>query len=94
MKNIATNLSNLISKVDKLDVDKLVPATVDLSKLSAVIKNDIVTKDVYSAKIKNIKDTTPDLINLATIVSLNAKINEVKGEIPSIANLATNASLK
>ena len=31
MKNVPTNLSNLKSKVDKLDVDKLVPAPVDLS---------------------------------------------------------------
>ena len=31
MKNVPTNLSNLKSKVDKLDVDKLVPALVDLS---------------------------------------------------------------
>ena len=32
------------SKVDKLDVDKLVPALVDLSKLSDVLKNDVVKK--------------------------------------------------
>ena len=46
LKNIPTNLSNLKSKVDKLDVDKLVP--VDLSKLSDLVKNDVVKKDVYS----------------------------------------------
>ena len=34
MKNAPTNLSNLKSKVDQLDVDKLVPFPVDLSKLS------------------------------------------------------------
>ena len=38
MKNVPTNLSNLKSKVDKLDVDKLVPVPVDLSKLSDVVK--------------------------------------------------------
>ena len=52
LKNVPTNCSNLKSKVDKLDVDKLVPAPVDLSKLSDVLKNDIVKKDVYNAKIK------------------------------------------
>ena len=81
------------SKVDKLDVDKLVPVPVDLSKLSDVVKNDVVKKDVYNAKIKNIEDKIPDITNLATNASLNAKINEVKGEIPIITNLATNASL-
>ena len=44
LKSVPTNLSNLKSKVDKLDVDKLVPALVDLSKLSDVLKNDVVKK--------------------------------------------------
>ena len=42
LKNVSSNLSNLKSKVDKLDADKLVPAPVDLSKLSDVVKHDIV----------------------------------------------------
>ena len=37
-------LKNVKSKVDKLDVDKLVPVPVDLTKLSAVVKNDVVKK--------------------------------------------------
>ena len=40
------------SKVNKLDVDKLLPVPVDLSKLSNVVKNDVIKKDVYNAKIK------------------------------------------
>ena len=46
------NLANSKSKVDKLDVDTLVPVPVDLIKLSNVVKNDAVEKDVYNAKIK------------------------------------------
>ena len=47
MKNIPTNLSNLKSKVDKLDVDELVPVPVDLNKLwSEVVINDAVKKDL------------------------------------------------
>ena len=56
MKNVTINLSNLKSHRDKLDVDKLVPAPVHLSKLSGVVKTDVVKKDVYNAKIKNIGD--------------------------------------
>ena len=52
MKNVPTNLRNLESKVDKLDADKLVPVPVDLSKLCDAVKNDVVKKDVYNAKIK------------------------------------------
>ena len=44
MKNVSSKLSNLKSKVDKLDVDKLAPVPVDWSKLSDVVKNDIVKK--------------------------------------------------
>ena len=87
-----TNLSNLKSKVDKLDIDKLVPVPVDLSKLNDVVKTDD-KKDVHNAKIKNIEDKTPDITNLAIKTTFNAKINEVIGEISSITNLATTAAL-
>ena len=78
LKNEPTNLSNLKSEVDKLDIGKLETTPVDLSKLSNVVKNDVVKKDVYNAKIKNIEDKIPDITNLATKTTLNAKINEVK----------------
>ena len=81
------------SKRNKLDVDKLLPVPVYLSKLSDLVKNDVVKKDVYNSKIKDIDDKIPDITNLATNTTLNAKINEVKNEIPSITNLVTNASL-
>ena len=74
-------------------MDKLVPVPVDVSKLYDVIKNGVVQKDVYNAKIKNIEDKIPDITNLATKTTLNAKTNEVKGEIPDITNLATKTAL-
>ena len=33
-----TNLATLIKEVDKLDIDKLMPVPVDLSKLSNIVK--------------------------------------------------------
>ena len=42
MKNVSANLSNFETKADKLDVDKLVPVPVDLSKLSNVVKTVVV----------------------------------------------------
>ena len=80
------------SKVNKLHVDKLVLFPVDLSKLSDVVKNDVVKKYVYNAKIKNIEDKIPDFTNLATNTTLNAKINKVKKEVSSITNLATTTA--
>ena len=35
---LKTNLANLKTEVDKLDIDKLAPVPVDLSKLSDVVK--------------------------------------------------------
>ena len=73
-----TNLNNLKGKVDKLDVHKLVLIPVDLSKLSDAVKNYVVKKDVYNAKIKNIEHKIPGTTNLATNNTLYAKIDEVK----------------
>ena len=66
MKNVPTNLSNLKSKVDKLDVDKLVTVPIDLNKLSDAVKSYVVKIDSYNAKIKNIEDKIPEITNLAT----------------------------
>ena len=46
MKNVPTNIRNLKSKVDKLDIDQLVPIPVDLSKISNVVKTDAI-KNMY-----------------------------------------------
>ena len=54
---LKTNLASLKTEVDKLDIDKLAPVPVDLSKLSDVVKNDVVKKAVYdklAAKVNNI----------------------------------------
>ena len=42
---LKTNLANLKTEVDKLDIDKLVPVPTDLSKLSNVIKNVVKKAD-------------------------------------------------
>ena len=41
---LKTNLAKLKTKIDKLHIDKLVPIPNDLSKLSNVVKNDVVKK--------------------------------------------------
>ena len=57
---LKSNLASLKTEVDKLDIDKLASVPVDLSKLSDVVKNDVVKETVYDklvAKVDNI-DTT------------------------------------
>ena len=54
---LKTNLASLKTEVDKLDIDKLAPVPVDLSKLSDVVKNDVVKKtnnDKLVEKVNNI----------------------------------------
>ena len=54
---LKTNLPSPKTQVDKLDIDKLVPVPVDLSKLSDVVKNDVIKKASYDklvAKVNNI----------------------------------------
>ena len=54
-----TNLANLKTEVDKLNIDKSAPVPVDLSKMSDVEKNDVVKKTVYDklvTKLNNINN--------------------------------------
>ena len=70
---LKTDLSSLKSKVDKLDVDKLLPASVDLSKLSDVVNNDVVKKDIMLRwKILKIKC----LILLTYLLKLLLMLNQ------------------
>ena len=41
---LKTNLANLKSNVDKLDIDKLKPVPADFSKLRDVVKDDVVKR--------------------------------------------------
>ena len=57
---LKSNLACLKTEKDKLDIDKLVPVPLDLSKLCDAVKNDVVKKIEYDklvAKVNNI-DTT------------------------------------
>ena len=84
-------LANLKTEVDKLDIDKLVPVPVDLSKLSDLLKNDVVKKDVYDklvAKANNID--TSDFV-------LKTKYDKDKSEsekkISDVTDFVKNAKL-
>ena len=50
-----SNLVSLQTKVDKLDIDKLLPVSVDLSKISDVVKNDVVKKTAHDELVKMLK---------------------------------------
>ena len=53
---LKTNLANLKTEVDKSDIDKLAPVPVDFSKLSDVVKNDVIKKIVYDKLVAKVND--------------------------------------
>ena len=70
-----TNLAALKSEVDKIDTDKLKTVPTDLSKLSNVVKNDVVKKNDYNTKVTSIENqiagvTKNTIDNLADITKL------------------------
>ena len=66
---LKTNLANLKNEIDKLNIDKLAPVPVDLSKPSDVVKNDVLKKTVYDklvAKVNSID--TSRFVSLRIII--------------------------
>ena len=91
---LKANLASLKTEVDKLAIDKLVPIPVDLSKLSNVVKNDVVKKTLYNklvAKVDNI-DTSDFLLK----TNYSTKITEIENKIPNTSDLVkkTNYNTK
>ena len=73
-----TNLAALKTEVDKIDADKLKTVPVDLAKLSNLVKNYVVKKTDYHAKVTNIESqivgvTKNTLDNLGDITKLKAE---------------------
>ena len=63
---LKSNLASLKTEVDKLDIDKLVPVLVDLSKLSDVVKNDVVKKTVYDKLVAKVNSIDTSVFVLKT----------------------------
>ena len=72
-----TNLAALKTEIDKIDVDKLKTAPIDLDRLSTLVKNDVVKKTDYNTKVTSIEAQIAGLTkntvdNLADITRLKA----------------------
>ena len=106
---LKANLASLKIEVDKLDIDKLAPVPVDLSKLSDVVKNDVVKKTVYDklvAKVNNI-DTSDFVLKtkyqtdktelekkIPDVTNfVKKKLTELENKIPDVSSLATKTAL-
>ena len=84
---LKTNLANLKTELNKLNIAKLVPVPDDLAKLSNAVKNDVIKKTVYDklvAKVDNIDTTGVALKNKFDTdkSDLEKKISDTKTKIP------------
>ena len=88
---LKTNLASWKTEVDKLDIGKLVPIPVDLSKLSDLWKKDAVKKSVFDklvAKVNNI-DTNDFLLK----TTYNTNKTETEKKIPDVTNFVKKTKL-
>ena len=82
---INSNLGNLKTEVDKLDIDKLVPVPVDLSKLSNVVKTDVVKKTVHDKLVAKVNSIEISAFGLKT--KYDTDKSEIEYKIPGTSNL-------
>ena len=88
---LKTNLANLKTEVDKLDIDKLVPVPVDLSKLSDVVKNDVVKKAVYDKLVEKVNNIDTTRFVLKTRYDTDK--TELENRIPDTNGLVKTTDL-
>ena len=82
---LKANLANLKTEADKLDIDKLVAVPTDLSKLSNVVKNDVVKKTDSNKLVTKVDNTNTNDFVLKT--KYNAGKTELENKIPDISGL-------
>ena len=66
---LKSNLASLKTEVGKLDIDKLVPVSVDLNKQSDIAKNDIDKKSALAA----VENKIPDVRSVVKKTDYNTK---------------------
>ena len=80
-----TNVANLKSEVDKVDIDKLVPVPVDLSKLSDVVKYDVIKKSEYDKLVTKVNNIDTSRFVLKT--KYDRDKSKLKNKVPDTSSL-------
>ena len=88
---LKTNLSSLKTVVHKLDIDKLAPVPVDLSKLSDVVKNDVVKKAVYDKLVPKVNNI--DTSDFVLKNKYQTDKTELEKKIPGLADFVKKTKL-
>ena len=77
---LKTNLANLKSEVNKLDIDKLIPIPADLRKLSNLVKNDVVKKTLYIKLVTKVDNIDTSGFVLKTKYDIDK--SELENKVP------------
>ena len=81
---LKTNLASLKTEVDKLEIDKLVPVPIDLSKLSDVVRNNVVKKTVYDQLVTKVNNI--DTSNFVLKTNYQTDKSELEKKIPDMTD--------
>ena len=88
---LKTNLASVKTEADKLDIDKLAPVTVDLIKLSDVVKNDVVKKAVFNKWATKVNGI--DTSNFVLKSKYQTDKTKLENKIPDVSNLVAKTAL-
>ena len=86
---LKTNLASLKTEVDKIDIDKLSPVPVYLSKLSDVVKNNVVKKAVYDRLVAKLNSI--DTSRFVLKIKYDTDKLEIENKILNTSDLVKNA---
>ena len=79
--------------MDKIDVDKLKTVLIDLSKLSNVVNNDVVTKTVYDKLLAKVNNIDTSGFALKTKYDTDKSKSDLEKKIPDATRLAKKTNL-
>ena len=81
-----TNLAASKAEIDEIDADKLKTTPIDLDRLSNLVKNDVVKKTDYNAKVTSIegqiagvtKNTLDNLADITKLIDTNSFVTRTR----------------
>ena len=84
-------MGNVKAEANKLHINKLMLVPTDLSKLSNVVKNDIVNKTVYDKLVA--KANAIDTRDFVFKIKYNDDKTELENKIPNVSDFVKEAKL-
>ena len=75
---LKSNLANLKTEINKLDIDKLTPVPNDLAKRSTVVKNDVIKKTEYNKLVTKVDNNILQILLKKTNIKNMDQVLKIK----------------